>query len=67
MATAKINGEVSEWLIELVSKTSVLVRVPGVRIPPSPFFKLNKSLISSHKKSISTYLMGIKYFALNAR
>jgi hypothetical protein len=24
-------------------------------------------LISSHKKSISTYLMGIKYFALNAR
>ena len=27
----------SEWLIELVSKTSVLVRVPRVRIPPSPF------------------------------
>ena len=59
MVAAKINGEVSEWLIELVSKTSVLVRVPGVRIPPSPFFKLNKSLISSHKKSISTYFMGL--------
>ena len=59
MAAAKINGEVSEWLIELVSKTSVLVRAPGVRIPPSPFFKLNKTLISSHKKSIGTHLMGL--------
>jgi hypothetical protein len=31
-------GEVSEWLKELVSKTSVRLAVPGVRIPPSPFF-----------------------------
>ena len=30
-------GEVSEWLIELVSKTSVLYGAPRVRIPPSPF------------------------------
>ncbi len=29
-------GEVSEWLIEPVSKTGVPVRVPRVRIPPSP-------------------------------
>ena len=34
------NGEVSERLIELVSKTSVRVSVPRVRIPPSPFFTL---------------------------
>lgn len=33
-------GEVSERLIELVSKTSVPFRVPRVRIPPSPFFGL---------------------------
>ncbi len=31
------HGEVSEWLIELVSKTSVLYGAPRVRIPPSPF------------------------------
>jgi hypothetical protein len=30
-------GEVSEWLKELVSKTSVRATVPRVRIPPSPF------------------------------
>ena len=30
------HGEVSEWLKELVSKTSVLVRVSRVRISPSP-------------------------------
>gem|GEM_PF-3172990 len=30
------NGEVLEWLNRSVSKTDVLVRVPGVRIPPSP-------------------------------
>ncbi len=29
-------GEVPERLMGLVSKTSVLERVPGVRIPPSP-------------------------------
>ena len=29
-------GEVSERLMELVSKTSVRETVPGVRIPPSP-------------------------------
>ena len=34
-------GEVSEWLMELVSKTSVrFSTVPGVRIPPSPVFRL---------------------------
>ena len=38
-----MHGEVSEWLIELVSKTSVLVRVPRVRIPPSPFVFGNSS------------------------
>ena len=31
-----IQGEVSERLMELVSKTSVRETVPGVRIPPSP-------------------------------
>lgn len=36
-ASAKPRGEVSEWLIELVSKTSVPFTVPRVRIPPSPF------------------------------
>ena len=29
-------GEVTEWPIVLVSKTSVPARVPRVRIPPSP-------------------------------
>ena len=29
-------GEVSEWLKELVSKTSVGLAPPRVRIPPSP-------------------------------
>ncbi len=40
----KPRGEVSEWLIELVSKTSVLLRAPRVRIPPSPlvFSERNK-------------------------
>ena len=33
---AKRTGEVSERLKELVSKTSVRVTVPRVRIPPSP-------------------------------
>ncbi len=33
-------GEVSEWLIEPVSKTGVPVRVPRVRIPPSPIYSL---------------------------
>ncbi len=33
------NGEVSERLKELVSKTSVRVTVPGVRIPPSPILR----------------------------
>ena len=32
------RGEVPEWLIGAVSKTVVLARVPGVRIPPSPPF-----------------------------
>ncbi len=32
------SGEVSERLIELVSKTSVPLGAPRVRIPPSPFF-----------------------------
>ena len=31
------SGEVSEWLKELVSKTSVPLGVPRVRIPPFPF------------------------------
>ena len=34
------HGEVSEWLIELVSKTSVPFTVPRVRIPPCPFSDL---------------------------
>lgn len=30
------SGEMSEWFMELVLKTSVAVRSPGVRIPLSP-------------------------------
>ena len=33
-----IAGEVSEWFKESVLKTVVSVRVPWVRIPPSPLF-----------------------------
>ena len=36
------HGEVSERLMELVSKTSVHASVPGVRIPPSPFLLTGK-------------------------
>ena len=32
----RVYGEVSEWLKELVLKTSDLLRGPWVRIPPSP-------------------------------
>jgi hypothetical protein len=31
-----INGEVAEWSMAVVLKTTVPGRVPGVRIPPSP-------------------------------
>jgi hypothetical protein len=37
------RGEVPEWLIGAVSKTVVLARVPGVRIPPSPPIYENSS------------------------
>ena len=30
------NGEVAEWSMAVVLKTTVPGRVPGVRIPPSP-------------------------------
>ena len=33
---AKNTGEVAEWLKALVSKTSIVVRLSRVRIPPSP-------------------------------
>ncbi len=35
-ATSTVNGEVAEWSKALDSKSSVLERVPWVRIPPSP-------------------------------
>ena len=31
-----LSGEVAEWSKAVDSKSSVPVRVPGVRIPPSP-------------------------------
>ncbi len=31
-----VLGEVAEWSIAAVLKTAEPVRVPGVRIPPSP-------------------------------
>jgi hypothetical protein len=45
----KNRGEVSERLIELVSKTSVPLGVPRVRIPPSPHysFLIKRIFISS--------------------
>ena len=40
-STEKPNGEVSERLNELVSKTSVSSQAPGVQIPPSPPLRLS--------------------------
>ena len=36
MAKARKHGEVREWLNRAVSKTVEPLRVPWVRIPPSP-------------------------------
>ena len=47
-AGRRLSGEVSERLKELVSKTSVRVTVPRVRIPPSP---IRKALQQHHSPS----------------
>lgn len=39
METEGPPGEVTEWPIVLVSKTSVGASPPRVRIPPSPYSK----------------------------
>ena len=43
------RGEVPEWSIGAVSKTVVPLRVPRVRIPPSPPFIFQKCLNSGHE------------------
>ena len=46
------GGEVSEWLIEPVSKTGVFIRVPQVRIPLSSFdFFMSFSGLGAIKKA----------------
>src|SRR6516164_8243055 len=46
-------GEVREWLNRAVSKTVEPLRVPWVRIPPSPPFRINQSVSFSIGQSSS--------------
>jgi hypothetical protein len=44
-------GEVREWLNRAVSKTVVPLRVPWVRIPPSPPVKKDKGTRSRERET----------------
>lgn len=44
ITVVEIYGGVAEWFMAAVLKTVVLVRAPGVRIPPPPQTQLNIGL-----------------------
>ena len=52
-------GKVAEWLNASVLKTDVVARLPGVRIPPFPFY--NKININGFK-SFSFTLFSVQYY-----
>ena len=58
------HGEVAEWSIAAVSKTVEPLRVPGVRISPSPpFFFIPCAAPSTPAPILElTWLVGVRHF-----
>ena len=58
-----VCGEVREWLNRAVSKTVVPVRVPWVRIPPSPpEFKGKSKKAKGKRKTLEQLLLSFSFY-----
>ncbi len=55
------DGEVVEWLMALVLKTSMSARASWVRIPPSPFYLQHEGPLTTISRAIAfyTYLISL--------